>query len=56
MTTTLSGWDVETVTQAITTVKEQPKAGLLIWRGRSIWGGGFGLDVGTREIEQGRVA
>jgi hypothetical protein len=56
MTTTLSGWDVEAMTQAITMVKERPEAGLLIWRGRSIWDGGFGLDVRTREIEQGRVA
>ncbi len=52
MTTTLNGWDVEAVTQAITMVKEQPEAGLLTWRGRSTWDGGFGLDVHTREIEQ----
>ena len=52
MTTTLNGWDVEAMTQAITMVKEQPEAGLLTWRGRSIWDGGFGLDVRTREIEQ----
>ena len=52
MTTTLNGWDVEAMTQAITMVKEQPEAGLLTWRGRSIWDGGFGLDVHTREIEQ----
>jgi hypothetical protein len=43
MTTTLNGWDVEAMTQAITMVKEQPEAGLLTWRGRSIWDGGFGL-------------
>ena len=52
MTTTLNGWDVEAMTQAVTMVKEQPEAGLLTWRGRSIWDGGFGLDVRTREIEQ----
>jgi uncharacterized OsmC-like protein len=52
MTTTLNGWDVEAMTQAITMVKEQPEAGLLTWRGRSIWDGGFGLDVRTLEIEQ----
>ena len=52
MTTTLNGWDVEAMTQAITMVEEQPEAGLLTWRGRSIWDGGFGLDVHTREIEQ----
>jgi hypothetical protein len=44
------------MTQAITMVEEQPEAGLLTWRGRSPWDGGFGLDVRTREIEQGRVA
>ena len=52
MTTTLNGWDVDAMTQAVTMVKEQPEAGLLTWRGRSIWDGGFGLDVRTREIEQ----
>jgi uncharacterized OsmC-like protein len=52
MTTTLNGWDVEAMTQAVTMVQEQPEAGLLTWRGRSIWDGGFGLDVRTREIEQ----
>ena len=52
MTTTLNGWDVEALTQAIAMVQEQPEAGLLTWRGRSIWDGGFGLDVRTREIEQ----
>ena len=52
MTTTLNGWDVEAMTQAVTMVKKQPEAGLLTWRGRSIWDGGFGLDVRTREIEQ----
>jgi hypothetical protein len=56
MTTTLNGWDVEATTQAVTMVEEQPEAGLLTWRGRSIWDGGFGVDVRTREIEQGRVA
>ena len=52
MTTTLNGWDVEAMTQAVTMVKEQPEAGLLTWRGRSIWDGGPGLDVRTREIQQ----
>jgi hypothetical protein len=56
VTTTLNGWDVEAMTQAVTMVKKQPEAGLLTWRGRSIWDGGPGLDVRTREIEQGRVA
>ena len=34
MTTTLNGWDVEAMTQAIEMVKEQPEAGLVTWRGR----------------------
>ncbi len=52
MTTTLNGWDVEAVSEAVRTVREQPEAGLLTWRGRAVWDGGFGLDVHTREIEQ----
>jgi uncharacterized OsmC-like protein len=52
MTTTLNGWDVEAVKEAVATVEEQPEAGQLTWRGRATWDGGFGLDVRTREIEQ----
>lgn len=33
-------------------VQDQPEAGVLTWRGRASWDGGFGLDVRTREIEQ----
>lgn len=50
--TTLNGWDVEAVTEAVHAVEEQPEAGLLTWRGTAVWDGGFGLDVRTREIEQ----
>lgn len=52
MTTTLNGWDVEAMTEAISMVEEQPEAGVLTWRGQVLWDGGFGLDVRTREIEQ----
>lgn len=52
MTTMLNGWDVDAVTEAVTQVQEQPEAGVLTWRGRAVWDGGFGLDVHTREIEQ----
>lgn len=52
MTTMLNGWDVEAVQGAVAAVKEQPEAGLLTWRGRAVWDGGFGLDVQTNEIEQ----
>ncbi len=52
MTTTLNGWDVEEVSEAVRMVSEQPEAGLLTWRGRAVWDGGFGLDVRTNEIEQ----
>ena len=52
MTTMLNGWDVEAVKEAVATVQDQPEAGLLAWRGRAVWDGGFGLDVRTRQIEQ----
>ena len=52
MTTMLNGWDVDAVTEAVTQVQEQPEAGVLTWRGRTVWDGGFGLDVQTRQIEQ----
>lgn len=52
MTEILNGWDVEAMTEAVKMIEEQPEAGLLTWRGRVTWDGGFGLDVRTREIEQ----
>ncbi len=52
MTSTLNGWDVEAVAEAVRAVQAQPESGLLTWRGEAIWDGGFGLDVRTREIEQ----
>lgn len=52
MTTMLNGWDVDAVSEAVQMVSEQPEAGLLTWRGRAVWDGGFGLDVRTDEIEQ----
>ncbi len=52
MTTTLNGWDVDAVTEAVTLVQDRPEAGLLTWRGQAVWDGGFGLDVRTRQIEQ----
>lgn len=52
MATQLNGWDVEAVTEAIESVRENPAAGELTWRSRVVWDGGFGLDVRTREIRQ----
>ena len=52
MTQVLNGWDVEAMAAAVKGVEEQPEAGLLTWRGRATWDGGFGLDVHTHEIEQ----
>ncbi len=52
MTTMLNGWDVEAVQEAVSMVQDRPEAGVLTWRGRAVWDGGFGLDVRTEEIEQ----
>lgn len=51
-TTTLNGWDVAAVEEAIEGIREQPEAGKLTWRGRVRWDGGFGLDARSEEIEQ----
>lgn len=48
----LNGWIVEEVQTAIEAVKEQPEAGKLIFRTRSTWDGGFGVDGRTEEIHQ----
>jgi uncharacterized OsmC-like protein len=50
--TMLNGFDVDEVGAAIDGVRQQPEAGLLTWRSRARWDGGFGLDVHTRAIEQ----
>ncbi len=52
MATLLNGWDVDAMTEAVEGVREDPESGHLIWRSRTSWDGGFGLDVRTREIEQ----
>lgn len=52
MSNRLNGWDVDSMMEAIEAVRQEPEAGLLAWRGRVTWDGGFGLDVRTREIEQ----
>lgn len=49
---TLNGWDVAAVEEAINGIREQPEAGLLTWRGRVRWDGGFGMDARSEEIEQ----
>lgn len=52
MTDQLNGWSVEAMTEAVEAVRQQPEAGLLTWRSRVAWDGGFGLDVHARQIEQ----
>lgn len=52
MATTLNGWNVEALTEAVEEVRNAPESGRLVWRSRVAWDGGFGLDVRTREIEQ----
>jgi len=48
----LNGWNVDSVTEAVETVKQKPEAGKLTWRSRVNWDAGFGLDIRTTEIEQ----
>lgn len=50
--TTLNGWDLEAMEQAVEDVRRTPEAGKLTWRSGVVWDGGFGLDVHTREVEQ----
>lgn len=52
MSTELNGWNMEAMSEAIESVKQQPEAGQLTWRSRVMWDGGFGLDVRTQGIEQ----
>jgi uncharacterized OsmC-like protein len=52
MTTTLNGWDVEAMNEAIEGVRQNPEAGRLTWRGHVSWSGGFGLDARPGAIEQ----
>ncbi len=52
MTKELNGWSVEAMTEAVEGVREQPEAGILSWRSKVVWDGGFGLDVRTLGIEQ----
>lgn len=52
MTTELNGWSVEAMTEAVESVREKPEAGVLTWRSKVAWDGGFGLDVRTLGIEQ----
>ncbi|MGD8428438.1 MAG: OsmC family protein [Balneolaceae bacterium] len=52
MVVELNGWNTEAMNEAIEGVKECPEAGILTWRSRVKWDGGYGLDVRTREIEQ----
>lgn len=51
-TTVLNGWDVEAMNAAVGEVRANPDAGLLTWRGKVTWHGGFGLDARTESIEQ----
>jgi uncharacterized OsmC-like protein len=48
----LNGWCVDDITAAIEDVERRPGAGLLTWKSRVSWDGGFGLDVRTRSIGQ----
>jgi uncharacterized OsmC-like protein len=48
----LNGWNVEAINEAVGSIKQQPEAGRLTWRGSVRWDGGFGLDVRTRSIQQ----
>lgn len=50
--TRLNGWDLQAMRDAVETVRQQPEAGRLTWRGTVAWDGGFGLDARAREIEQ----
>lgn len=50
--TTLNGWNVEAINEAVEGVRETPEAGRLRWQSEVRWDGGFGLDVRTRGIEQ----
>lgn len=52
MATLLNGWDVDAMTEAVETIKQEPEAGQLVWRSHVTWDGGFGLNVCTHEIEQ----
>jgi uncharacterized OsmC-like protein len=52
MSANLNGWNIDAMTEAVETVRQQPEAGQLTWRSRVSWDGGFGVDVRTREIEQ----
>lgn len=49
---TLNGWNLSEMTEAVEAVKRRPEAGILTWRSRVTWDGGFGLDVRTSAIEQ----
>ncbi|MCG6986501.1 MAG: OsmC family protein [Thiocapsa sp.] len=48
----LNGWSVEALRDAVNEVEARPEAGLLTWKSRVRWDGGFGLDVRPESIEQ----
>jgi len=52
MSTELNGWSVEAMTEAVEGVRERPETGILTWRSKVAWDGGFGLDVHTVGIDQ----
>lgn len=47
----LNGWNLEALNGAVDAVRQQPEAGILTWRGRVTWDGGFGMDARAEEIE-----
>lgn len=48
----LNGWDLQKFQGTVEAVKEQPEAGKLTFRTRTLWDSGFGVDGRTEEIEQ----
>jgi uncharacterized OsmC-like protein len=52
MSVVLNGWNIDSMNEAVESIKEQPEAGKLAWKSTLNWDSGFGLDIKTNEIEQ----